>query len=146
MKLTIEAVDLQSLKFQIYDICKSFGLLDSPYSESGPAPTDPDKASVEPTPLPKTARAPRAKKVSHEASVSSGEEQSSDSSLPITPAEKVVQPSLKDAVFASLKKVSSLKGMVVAKQVLTQFHCARISELKEDQFPEFIKACEQAAA
>lgn len=140
MKLTIEAVDVPSLKFQLTEICREFGLSPLPnFSNSVPA-LEPELASAEPVKEPRK----RAKKVQPEEAPA--EPTPVEETPPPAAASSTPVNNLKEQVFSALKKVSTNKGMVTAKELLTKFKCARISELKEDQFPEFIKACEALAA
>lgn len=58
--------------------------------------------------------------------------------------ENAVTPS-KDDVRAALGKLNESKGLEVAMAVLKQFDAQRISDLAENQYAEFIKACEAGA-
>lgn len=48
----------------------------------------------------------------------------------------------KEKVYEALKNVSSKYGMEAAKKVLSQFNCARVSEVRPEQFDAFIKSCQ----
>lgn len=52
----------------------------------------------------------------------------------------------KAQVLAALQDVSTKKGLPVAKIILADFSCSRISELKESEYAEFIEACTEAVA
>ena len=47
----------------------------------------------------------------------------------------------KQDAIAALQELNIKKGIGVARGVLSQFGCARISEVKEDQYCAFIAAC-----
>lgn len=49
-----------------------------------------------------------------------------------------------DDVKTALKKVSASKGIEKCQDLLKQFEAERISALKEEHYPKFIKACDIA--
>lgn len=61
----------------------------------------------------------------------------------ISPEPSQTPPTRSEAIEA-LRNLNNVKGMPQAKAVLSQFKCNRISELKEEDFRQFIKACTQA--
>ena len=67
-------------------------------------------------------------------------------------AEKVEAPApvssaiTEDAATASLKKVSEVKGLTVAREILTSVGASRMSEVKPDTYAQFIELCEKALA
>ena len=68
---------------------------------------------------------------------------------PVTAVPKVpnqpvqaVQTSTHDSVRAALREVFNTKGATVATAILQQFKAARISDVKPEQFADFIKACQ----
>ena len=81
---------------------------------------------VEPAAEPKKAQKKKAEKVEAPAPVSSA----------IT----------EDAATASLKKVSEVKGLTVAREILTSVGASRMSEVKPDTYAQFIELCEKALA
>jgi hypothetical protein len=50
-----------------------------------------------------------------------------------------------DDAKTALKKVSAAHGIPVAADLLGKFNAKKISAVKEEQYPEFIDACEKAA-
>lgn len=61
----------------------------------------------------------------------------------VVPAKREVT---KQEVIEALQKVNSMKGLPKAREVLGQFNCARLSDVKEAIYPQFLKACNQALA
>ena len=56
---------------------------------------------------------------------------------------QAVQTSTHDSVRAALREVFNTKGATVATAILQQFKAARISDVKPEQFADFIKACQE---
>lgn len=56
------------------------------------------------------------------------------------------QPNLAGRVgaMAALKQINDLKGITLAREILSQFSCQRFSELKEEDYSPFITACQKA--
>jgi hypothetical protein len=132
MKLTIEATDVNGLKFQLIELAQGFGLSLSPSLELVISP----EATKEPE-----AKEPkkRAKKASPPPLQEAVEEKEEEVVAPASSSD------LKEQALSSLKKINSVKGVLVAKKILEEFNCARISELKTEDMPRFIATCEAMA-
>lgn len=65
---------------------------------------------------------------------------------PEAPAAPQVAEVTKQEVIQALQKVNSMKGLPKAKEVLVKFNCARLSDVKEAIYPQFLKACNEALA
>jgi len=50
----------------------------------------------------------------------------------------------KEDVAAALQKVNTAKGLAVARQILADFECQRISDVTPEVYADFVHACEQA--
>lgn len=66
-----------------------------------------------------------------------------------TPAEVEAEPVKtaqvsKEDVAAALQKVNTAKGLAVARQILADFECQRISDVTPEVYSDFVHACEQA--
>lgn len=66
-----------------------------------------------------------------------------------TPAEVEAAPAKsaqvsKEDVAAALQKVNTAKGLAVARQILADFECQRISDVTPEVYSDFVHACEQA--
>src|SRR3990167_10552785 len=55
---------------------------------------------------------------------------------------QAVQTATHDSVRTALREVFNTKGATVATAILQQFKAARISDIKPEQFADFIKACQ----
>jgi len=53
-------------------------------------------------------------------------------------------PASKEDVAAALQKVNTAKGLAVARQILADFECQRISDVTPEVYADFVHACEQA--
>ena len=51
-------------------------------------------------------------------------------------------PTSHDVVRTALREVFNTKGATVATAILSQFKAARVSDVKPEQFADFIKACQ----
>ena len=60
--------------------------------------------------------------------------------LPNTPVQAVAEVN-EAAVRAALREVVNTKSMKVAADILKEFGAASISQIKPDQYADFIKAC-----
>lgn len=49
----------------------------------------------------------------------------------------------KQQIVAALQDVNAKKGLAAAKEVLQKFNCARLGEVTEGVYPEFLKACQE---
>lgn len=52
----------------------------------------------------------------------------------------------KEEAVAHLQQVNNQKGLKTAREVLAKFNCARISELKEEDFTNFVLECQAQLA
>ncbi len=150
MLLTLEAEDVLGLKAQLIEICQGLGLAMRPSEIAPPEPIESPKKRAKKEPV-KEPIDVAAQSLDNSAQPSSNGHielgESIDQQNKTEPAPLVPKPnsSKKELVFAALKKVSTVKGMIVARNLLEEFKCARISELAEDQYPDFIQACEKLA-
>ena len=55
---------------------------------------------------------------------------------------QAVQTVTQDNVRTALREVFNTKGATVATAILSQFKAARVSDIKPEQFADFIKACQ----
>lgn len=141
MQLIIDAQDVTELKMKLSEICASLNL-----------PAYDVVATPAPTPAPRRART---KKAPDDVTAENPSPILAQESAPHAASAEVAQPAhgsdvretsgLKETVFQTLKELSTQKGVAAARQVLEQFQCKRISELKEQDYPAFIEACKKAA-
>lgn len=62
---------------------------------------------------------------------------------PVKPLE--MPPPSKEEALKALQTFNIKKGLAAARELLKEFNCARISEVKEEQYPDFIRVCYERA-
>lgn len=149
MNLTITANTPQELREKLIELAVIFGY--NPAQQELPLPkTSEPKAEQQSEPAKEEKKTRTCKAKADEPSKTE----------PQTPAETPAQTDLfgeadtaaetkkatKEDAIAALKKVTEVKGIEVARAVLSEFECSRVSELKEEHFAEFVDACQVALA
>ncbi len=56
-------------------------------------------------------------------------------------SEPTIKVTTREDALQALQKVNSEKGLPTARVVLAKFGCQRISEVKEEQYSDFVAAC-----
>jgi hypothetical protein len=159
--MTIEADNADDFRIKVLNLAKVFGLtqvgnLDQgrPISnimlqeENMPAADQPAASSRNVTAFPEKRKPGRPPKLNAETQVSEpsvSPQPAYESETPeITPAIAIAPPTKEQAVQA-LQELNIKKGLETARSVLKKFGCARISELKPEQFTAFIELCSTTA-
>lgn len=132
MNLSITADNAEELKAEVLNLAHIFG-----QETHVPAQTT---LPIEDKPTPKKRAAPKAKaetvKEAREevtqVEMAAPAETSTDNSSSVTPAEITLQ---------ALQRVNETKGLPLAREVLSRFSAVRLSQVKESDYPEFIKVC-----
>jgi hypothetical protein len=52
------------------------------------------------------------------------------------------QPLSREQVKTALEQLNAARGITVVREILAKFNCSRLSEVKEEQFADFIAACQ----
>lgn len=150
MNLTITANTPQELKEKLVELAVIFGYNPAQQELPFPKPTEP-KAEQQPEPAKEEKKTRTRKAKADEPSKSEpqapAETPAQDTDLfgeADTKAE--TKKATKEDAIAALKKVNEEKGIEVARAVLSEFDCSRVSELKEEHFAEFVEACQVALA
>lgn len=92
------------------------------------------------------ARAKRGPKAKSAAPVVEAVEAPAVETLPIPQSNEGKLSATKDEAVAHLQQVNNQKGLKTAREVLAKFNCARISELKEEDFNGFVLECQAQLA
>jgi hypothetical protein len=161
MQITIEARNAQELRDKVIDLGRVFGAaleINTPDPKQMSFPEEivnpkvkgkKETVGADTPPLEMKEALKRAEEAA------ANEEGLISHSLPEEPAPeiKIPQPpkteypkATKEDARAALETLSEVKGMDFARNFLGTFSCKRLSELPEDQYPQFVHVCKQTAA
>lgn len=159
MILTIEAATANELCSQLREIVKSFGIevdsnqLPLPLAIVPNAATAPTAStSLDAVESAETQKRKRRTKAEMEADAVAKAASPVVTSIvnptpptPSTPLTTAVVTELTiDQVRAALGQVNDVKGTPAARELLTKFSCARISDLKKEKYTTFVEECRAA--
>lgn len=118
-KVTFEAEDVEQLKTEVASFAISLGILKLE-SHTEPVTDKPKRASKKPTQVVETEivqeKTEAPKEVSH------------------------------DEAKSLLEKVNTVKGLTTAREILNAVGAKRMSDVKAEQYQEFVALCEKALA
>lgn len=153
MRIIIDAENARDLAKKVADVAKLFGLVSETISVDTqlklPLVTSPDDATRVPPKETEVKTGVKRGRPRKEASpeIVAAEEPEEKSEHSVSDIKNETPSPAKptfDDVRAALKKVSAEKGIEKCQDLLKQFEAERISALKEDHYPKFIKACDLA--
>ncbi|TXG77609.1 hypothetical protein E6Q11_02450 [Candidatus Dojkabacteria bacterium] len=127
MKIIIEAKDVGDLKVKLFELAGAFGMEDQKQ----------EKLDLKPKTEAKTEK----KKVKVEEPPKSKEEKLIEKYQLDTPKAELTP---RERVMEALKKLSSERGLEIAREVVYSFQVKKVSDLKDEQFEPFIEACNKA--
>lgn len=130
MQLTFESENASEMKQQVIDFCNVFGVAVLKIVPSEGIPEAPRVGLKN-----KSRKKPKIEEVfedvTNEVVMEVVEEIAED-------MEETPQPLTRENVMTVFQTLNKEKGMVVAKKVLAEFGCQRISEIKEEDFKKVI--------